>query len=436
MNIQIIFEQNNSIFVLKNIDDSKSIKVKDLIKNILKTLPDNVYNVENSTPKDYLHKSFKNNSLNDQNKDKENLKNSHHGYCLYDQAIKLDPEQKINLNDKETKLKKDKTLYLIENKIYHSKKQEVEIVNKKFVKSKTNEKEKNDLSSPKIESIEELIMKVTGAKEKINKNRNVKKGRRIVDDDLGGEFDIFERILQSSQSDMNSMDRLNAIRNLLMSPLMSGMNSSNLNSNSNSDGNNGIGSNIINGNSNIIYSSVNSSRNPFYFPRRRQTTVQPDLTLINNLKEMGFEEDRISRALIATGNDITSATEMLLNGTDYDLEDDLPNGFVDFNQGAVNVNTSNNANLQVENGQGNIIDIDAGDGHDPHDHDHDDEILDEELDMDNFHEDPEENFEDDEAEENGEYDDNLDENLENFDSSDNHHSHHGHHDNSQNPNNL
>ena len=326
MNIQIIFEQNNSIFILKNINDSKSLKVKDLIKNILRTLPGNANNVENNernAPKDYLHTSFKSYSLDDQKK--EYLNNYHQNFCLYDQSKKLESEEILNLNDKETKLKKEKTLYLIENKVYNSKKQAA-IVNKKFVKSKNNdkEKEKDDLSSPKIESIEELIMKVTGAKEKINKNRNVKKSRRIVDDDLNGEFDIFERILQSSQNDMNSMDRLNAIRNLLMRPLMSGMNSSNLNSNSNSGGNNGMGSNINNSSSNIIHSSVNSSRNPFYFPHRTQSTVQPDSALINNLMEMGFEEDRIRRALTATGNDITSATEMLLNGTDYDLEDDLP----------------------------------------------------------------------------------------------------------------
>ena len=50
-------------------------------------------------------------------------------------------------------------------------------------------------------------------------------------------------------------------------------------------------------------------------PQARPVTqnIVPDENLVNNLKEMGFPEDRCRRALIMSRNNINRATDMLLN---------------------------------------------------------------------------------------------------------------------------
>lgn len=197
-------------------------------------------------------------------------------------------------------------------------------------------------------------MQVTGAKEKININRKVKKCRKIFDDAFENELGLFERILQTSQNTLDSTERLNAIRNLLMQPLLqrSGLNPYLNSQSSSSSQQNNI--NFTNQSSNNI---VNSSL-PFYI-QSRVRDLQADHEMINNLKEMGFEEHRIRRALIATSNDLPSATEMLLNDTDFDLQDDLPNGFINYSNGSLNRVGSNHFSIQkneVEDGDEEIYD--------------------------------------------------------------------------------
>jgi hypothetical protein len=335
MNIQIIHEGTNSIFLLKNVNQTDRIRVRDIIINLMK----------NSHPKEYIE-FFKT------NKDIRSPIPSK--FSLYDQNEKLEENEYINLNDEKTKSSGEKILYFLENKNFQ---------NEKYHSGNKNlEKDSLEDSLPQKESIEEILMKVTGAKEKLNINRKVKKSRRISDDTFENEFDLFERILQTSQNSLDSIERLNAIRNLLMRPLLSGMNQNSQSISSNQQNNN---SSNNQSSSNIINSS-----NPFYIPRR-VNTVQPDPVMINNLKEMGFEEDRIRRALIATSNDMTSATEMLLNGTDLDLEDDLPSGFINYSNGNMNV-------VQVVNGSNQLVDQEV-EANDEDDEIYDDDDLQDEI---------------------------------------------------------
>lgn len=283
MNISIICESKNLNFSLKNLKANSSLKVRDLVSNLKKNIKlENGYNI-----------------------------------FLIEESRRLEDTEEIKIKDENEVT--TRTFFLIEVREYKLKNQIL-----------------ND------SELEENLMKVTNAKEKLNRNRTVKKTRRIHDDSLTREFELFEQILQSSQnSNMDAVDRLNAIRNLIMRPVI-GENQTNINNSNVNQSHNSLASNLLNTMSQMTnntsqtnnqnQSQVNS--NPFYIPQRiRPQIVQPEPELINNLTEMGFEEDRARRALIATSNDYAAAAEMLLNDTDIALGDDLPSGMYNYSYG-------------------------------------------------------------------------------------------------------
>jgi len=172
-------------------------------------------------------------------------------------------------------------------------------------KSKKYESEE-DFNSIKYEyrttDITDLIMLTTNAKEKIsmftNKNLHLNVGQNRM------------RIFDFLNSNLNSLSEL-----------------SNL-------GNNNSGTNHLNELLNILrpmididdvggIGSSSSNNIPRRIPLSRThfVNVVPDENLVNNLKEMGFPEEQCRRALIASRNDISRATDLLLSdGLDY-----LPN---------------------------------------------------------------------------------------------------------------
>ena len=143
--------------------------------------------------------------------------------------------------------------------------------------------------------ITDLIMKTTNAKEKISvsslKNKATIPDRMRIFDFLNSNMGNLTN--ESSQTGLNSStNHLNELLNILRP--------------------------MIENDGEVNLASHHQQ------PRRvrmQQATVSPDENLMNNLKEMGFPEDQCRRALIASRNDISRATDLLLSdGLDY-----LPN---------------------------------------------------------------------------------------------------------------
>lgn len=118
------------------------------------------------------------------------------------------------------------------------------------------------IKTEKEPSIEEMIMQVTGASEKIV----VKK------QEARPQFDFFEQLSNGN----NSLSRLLS---------------------------------VLQG----LEERTNELRG---MSMRSQYNVEPNENFVRELKDMGFPEDRARAALIRTRNDVTRATDILLNGED------------------------------------------------------------------------------------------------------------------------
>lgn len=98
MIVKIIHEKSNTIYLLKNINQSDRIRVRDLILNILKI----------SNPKEFV-KLF-----NNKNEDMEIP--IQYKFSVYDQYTQLEENDYIYLQDDNCKLLNEKILYFLEIK--------------------------------------------------------------------------------------------------------------------------------------------------------------------------------------------------------------------------------------------------------------------------------------------------------------------------------
>lgn len=135
----------------------------------------------------------------------------------------------------------------------------------------TEHPEPVQIKNEKEPSIEEMIMQVTGASEKIV----VKK------QEIKAPFDFFEQLSNGN----NSLSRLLSV--------LQGLEERN---------------NELRG-----------------FEMRAQHNVEPNENYVRELKDMGFPEDRARAALIRTRNDVTRATDILLSGEDVGDSNNNPN---------------------------------------------------------------------------------------------------------------
>ena len=170
---------------------------------------------------------------------KQSLKISDINVNVIDESNEIIPESEIILPEKSS----NKILYLVDKP-------------KAIIKGQK--------PFEKTQSIEEIIMQVTGASEKIV----VKKPQ------ITNSLDIFEQL---SGGDSNLSRLISLLQNLEEQ------------------------------NIDIRVRQNNPPQN-----------VEPNENYVRELKDMGFPEDRARDALMRTGNDINRATDILLNGDDED----------------------------------------------------------------------------------------------------------------------
>lgn len=145
--------------------------------------------------------------------------------------------------------------------------------------------------------IEEAIQKVTGAKEPLKVTKNKHGSMPYVDFRNNFEMEIIDTLMQVRNRNMPSDQRIDMI-NRLMLPLLNS------------------------GSSLGMMGSMNSGG--------LSSSVQPNQTSVNNLKDMGFSEDRARRALTMSHNDENAAVEILL--ADHDLAETEPQDLNDYSQ--------------------------------------------------------------------------------------------------------
>jgi len=210
---------------------------------------------------------------------------------------------------------------------------EVEKGNEKNKKKKLIE----EFNDSNCHSIEELIMKATGAKEKLTLEKKNNNNRLNF---LGGE-DGRELILQALMNfEGENPQASNLIETLLMNRL------------GQPGGNSNVRVSVQSGNQ----SNSNSSAIPNRFQSIRERLTQirsapitPDANKVAMLVEMGFEEARARRALIMTRNNLEAAVEVIANDSDLGVEvDEEPQS-----QSTSNINVSNTNQVQS---QVNIVD--------------------------------------------------------------------------------
>ena len=170
---------------------------------------------------------------------KQSLKISDINVNVIDESNEIIPESEIILPEKAS----NKTLYLVDKP-------------KSIIKAQR--------PFEKTQSIEEMIMQVTGASEKLV----VKKPQ------ITNGLDIFEQL---SGGDSNLSRLISLLQNLEEQNL------------------------------DIRIRQNNPPQN-----------VEPNENYVRELKDMGFPEDRARDALIRAGNDISRATDILLNGDEED----------------------------------------------------------------------------------------------------------------------
>lgn len=179
-----------------------------------------------------------------------------------------------------------------------------------FTKEISDEKEEN-----KDENLEDILMKVTNAKTKIKAFD--KKG---IESNRFGDLDEF---LNNSVSILsgNNLQNINIRSN---NPLITQSLNENLSSLLNlrnifSGISQGVRMQVIQQNP-VNNSQPQQNNNSSVFnisslirPSSAQAQIEPNSEYVNTLVEMGFEEDRVRRALINSLNNMDVATEMLLN---------------------------------------------------------------------------------------------------------------------------
>ena len=238
-------------------------------------------------------------------------------YILINEERKMNHDEIINLNSSGV----DKVLQLVELKNYNKINQEIKVDKKSS-----------------LQSIEILIMKATNAKEMPKTfKKNNSKNRYYYQTGENFEDEILQHLLQRNT---NSTERFESIRNILRTARTE-----------NSE------------NEEQTSQSRLNSRNAYNISSR-PNMIQPDPAMVENLKEMGFEEERIMRVLIATNNELTSATEMLLNDTDLALNDDISNSNYYRNFPTyynIHSNVVNGTNVRINDLNANNMDIDDGD---------------------------------------------------------------------------
>ncbi len=248
--------------------------------------------------------------------------------------------------------------------------------------------------------LEDLIMKVTGAKKKLSSKKGKFKNKLSS---IDNRLEIMNQLLTRYSIPRSSsllrqefesiISQSNNVRESLNSEENVQINSNNSNNTNQTIFNPFVRNQnpLLNSlrnlfeESNMIGQSVSSNNsirhslnhfipqiNPF-----RRMSVQPDLQLIKNLVDMGFSEDQAKRALSLTGNNLNAAADLILSNENLEelanpvaysqslrvpsniyfnpIDRQSANRFQSFNMvfnnntGSVNNNTTNNTNANNSN---------------------------------------------------------------------------------------
>ena len=253
--------------------------------------------------------------------------------------------------------------------------------------------------------LEDLIMKVTGAKKKLSSKKGKFKNKLSS---IDNRLEIMNQLLTRYSIPRSSsllrqefesiISQSNNVRESLNSEENVQINSNNSNNTNQTIFNPFVRNQnpLLNSlrnlfeESNMIGQSVNSNNsirhslnhfipqiNPF-----RRMSVQPDLQLIKNLVDMGFSEDQAKRALSLTGNNLNAAADLILSNENLEelanpvaysqslrapsniffnpLDQQSANRFQSFNM-VFNNNSSINNNNTTNNSNANISNV-AGTG--------------------------------------------------------------------------
>ena len=271
MKLKLLFEQKNIYLTI-----TKDLPVKELIKSLKSSIIDNFENQEILIIDENQIILSNSDIIKFIQEDSKNKKNE----------ISID----ITINEKQ-KSTKEKILFIHTFKKSNPKKYKNfdEFFDHKNYTSKTN-----------LIELEDLIMKTTNAKEKLNVSKNLKikpstDKFRIFEDLLNSNLNnIIESRVQSNKLN-NSGTRINELLEILR-PIMD------------SDFSDPIF------NMNVNNSNVSNEGHPrIHLPRGIQPVVNPDENMLNSLKEMGFPEDQCRRALVVSRNNVSRATDLLLS---------------------------------------------------------------------------------------------------------------------------
>jgi len=253
--------------------------------------------------------------------------------------------------------------------------------------------------------LEDLIMKVTGAKKKLSSKKGKFKNKLSS---IDNRLEIMNQLLTRYSIPRSSsllrqefesiISQSNNVRESLNSEENVQINSNNSNNTNQTIFNPFVRNQnpLLNSlrnlfeESNMIGQSVSSNNsirhslnhfipqiNPF-----RRMSVQPDLQLIKNLVDMGFSEDQAKRALSLTGNNLNAAADLILSNENLEelanpvaysqslrapsniffnpLDQQSANRFQSFNM-VFNNNSSINNNNTTNNSNANISNV-AGTG--------------------------------------------------------------------------
>lgn len=158
------------------------------------------------------------------------------------------------------------------------------------------EKFESGENETKSEEIDELITKVTGAKTKF---------KSIKQQPTRRPFDIRLQLIEQMANSINSLGTVTTENPMLQGRVNEINQFSQLLRNM-------INDDLILGNlGNVEFNTNTNSSNSQN--RNTATQVLPDENLLKNLKEMGFPEDKCRTALIMSKNNITRATDILIN---------------------------------------------------------------------------------------------------------------------------
>ncbi len=261
----------------------KSIQVKDILKQ-LKISP-----FLNSKEEDELKLLNSDQDIMNENDYINILENLDNNQIKLDEKIKEESIKVIDITKEENKFKNltnEKYFYLVKYQRFK---------NIKF--SQIEDFKLNDCK--KKPEIEELIMKTTNAKIKIDTSK-ISRGDRTTTDRLN----LLDELINSSlgnilneRQDINNNENVSQFLNILR-PI--------------------IGNEVDEGE--IIINRDNRGPGSIIISRsgHHRVSLVPDENAVNSLQEMGFPEEQCRRSLILARNDISRATDILLNGNlDY-----------------------------------------------------------------------------------------------------------------------